>query len=187
MTNTILFFFRKLMYKMYTTIVKHGFKHVGKGCLLECFASLKGERCIDIGQNTRIQRQTVLTAWPKENDGVLICIGNDCCIGAFNHITAVNRIQIGDGFLSGKWVTITDNSHGFSDKKNMMLNPQKRNVVSKGPVIIGNNVWVGDKVTILPNVKIGDGAIVAANAVVTKDVPAFSVVCGNPAKVVKLC
>ena len=60
-----------------------------------------------------------------------------------------------------------------------------RLVVSKGSVIIGNNVWIGDKATILPNVTIADGAVIAANSVVTKDVPAYSVVAGNPAKVVK--
>ena len=51
---------------------------------------------------------------------------------------------------------------------------------------IGNNVWIGDKATILPDVTIGDGAVIAANSVVTKDVPAYNVVAGNPAKVVKV-
>ena len=49
----------------------------------------------------------------------------------------------------------------------------------------GRNVWIGDKATVLPNVTIGDGAIIAANAVVAKDVPPYSVVAGCPAKVVK--
>lgn len=58
-------------------------------------------------------------------------------------------------------------------------------MVSKGPVIIEDNVWIGDKATILANVTIGKGAVVAANSVVTKDVPAYSVVAGIPAKVIK--
>ena len=66
-----------------------------------------------------------------------------------------------------------------------MLPPQKRPLYSKGAVFIGDNVWIGDKATILPGVKIGEGAVVAANAVVTKDVPAYSMVAGNPAKVIK--
>ena len=53
------------------------------------------------------------------------------------------------------------------------------------PVIIGNGVWIGHGAFILPGVKIGEGAVVAARAVVTKDVPAFSIVAGNPAKEVK--
>lgn len=52
-------------------------------------------------------------------------------------------------------------------------------------MIIGNNVWIGDKATILPNVSIGNGAIIAANSVVTKDVPEYCIVAGNPAKIIK--
>lgn len=143
---------------------------------------------IFIGNNVVFQDFIFLTAWSKEKTEkrrVLIHIGADCCFGAFNHITATNKIEIGSGFLSGKWVTITDNSHGTSDMDDLKLPPSCRKVLSKGPVIIGKNVWVGDKATILPNVRIGDGAVIAANAVVTKDVPPYSIVAGNPAKVIK--
>lgn len=91
----------------------------------------------------------------------------------------------GDNLLTGLWVTITDNSHGKTDYNTLQQPPLMRMVTSKGPVIIGSNVWIGDKATILPNVTIGDGAVIAANSVVTKDVPVYSVVAGNPAKVVK--
>ena len=76
-----------------------------------------------------------------------INIGNDCHIGVFNHITCVNRIIIGDGFVSGKWVTITDNAHGLTGLMTLQLPVSSRSIVSKGSVIIGKNVWVGDKVT----------------------------------------
>jgi acetyltransferase-like isoleucine patch superfamily enzyme len=66
-----------------------------------------------------------------------------------------------------------------------MTAPIKRSLFSKGPVIIGDNVWIGDKATILPGVSIGNGAVIAANAVVTKDVPAYSVAAGNPARIIK--
>lgn len=81
---------------------------------------------------------------------------------------------------------ITDNSHGETDYDSLKMLPIKRPITSKGPVIIGNNVWIGDKATILPGVTIGDGSVIAANAVVTKDVPPYSVVGGNPAIVLKL-
>ena len=112
-------------------------------------------------------------------------IGDSVSIGAFNHITCTNRIVIGDGVLTGKFVTVTDNSHGNTDYDSLHIKPNDRDVVSKGPVVIGNNVWIGDKATILPGVTIGDGAIIAANAVVTKDVPAYSVAAGNPARIIK--
>lgn len=91
-------------------------------------------------------------------------------------------IIIGDDVLTGKWVTITDNSHGETDMDSLREAPNNRIIVIKGPVIIQNKVWIGDKATILPGVTIGEGAVVAVNAVVTKDVPPFSVVAGVPAK-----
>ena len=66
------------------------------------------------------------------------------------------------------------------------IDPLRRPIISKGPVSIGKNVWIGDKATILPNVSIGDGAIIAANAVITKDVPPYSVAGGNPAKIIRV-
>jgi acetyltransferase-like isoleucine patch superfamily enzyme len=63
--------------------------------------------------------------------------------------------------------------------------PTERKVISKGAVIIGENVWIGDKVTILPGVEIGNGVVIGANSVVTKDIPSYCVVGGNPAKVIK--
>ena len=113
-----------------------------------------------------------------------LSIGNNCSFVAYNHITCANKITIGDSLLTGKWVTITDNSHGETDKVTLGMRPQKRPITSKGPVVIGNNVWIGDKATILPGVSIGDGAVIAANAVVTKDVPPYAIVGGVPAKVI---
>lgn len=59
------------------------------------------------------------------------------------------------------------------------------NLPIKGDSIIGNDVWIGQNVTIMPGVKIGDGAIIAANSVVTKDVPAYHIVGGNPIKIIR--
>ncbi|MGH1435396.1 MAG: CatB-related O-acetyltransferase [Lewinella sp.] len=57
---------------------------------------------------------------------------------------------------------------------------------TKGNTVIGNDVWIGHRATIMPGVTVGDGAIIATNATVTKDVPAYAVVGGNPAKVIKM-
>lgn len=148
-----------------------------------------GEQYISIGNGGRIERGCVLTAWDKtpngDNHKPSIVIGENASIGEFNHITSTNKIHIGDNLLTGRWVTITDNSHGTTDVESLKICPVMRPVVSKGAVVIGNNVWIGDKATILPGVTIGDGAVIAANSVVTKDVPAYSVVAGNPAKIIK--
>lgn len=147
-----------------------------------------GNNHISLGKNCFFGKNCIVSAWEKHKDQHFtptIQIGNDCDFGEYNHITAINKIIIGNSLLTGRWVTITDNSHGNTDIDNLKLKPIDRPIVSKGPVKIGNNVWIGDKATILPNVTIGDGAVIAANAVVTKDVPAYSVAAGNPARIVK--
>lgn len=147
-----------------------------------------GEKYITIGKGTDFGKQMVLTAWDQYDDDTFspeIHIGERCHFGDYVHITAINHITIGNDVLTGRWVTITDNSHGATDPDTLHTAPIDRHLVSKGPVVIGDKVWIGDKATILPGVTIGEGAIIAANAVVTKDVPAYTVVAGNPAKTVK--
>ena len=151
---------------------------------------------ISVGEGTSFGDWLYLTAWDsydciikgnsqQQKFNPELTIGKDCNFGAFNHITCTNKITIGDRCLTGKWVTITDNSHGRTDWESLHVTPIRRPIYSKGPVIIGKDVWIGDKATILPGVTIGDGAVIAANAVITKDVPAYSIAAGNPAKIIK--
>ena len=142
---------------------------------------------ISIGDMTKICNYSILSTWDSEyNNDIKLIIGSGCNIGEFCHITAANKIVIGNGVLTGRWVTISDNSHGNTDsKEELMIPPQKRIVESKGQVNIGNNVWIGDKVTVLAGVSIGDGAVVGANSVVTKDIPPYSVAVGNPIRIIK--
>ena len=86
-------------------------------------------------------------------------------------------ISIGDGSMIGMNVTIATLNHGIS--------LETRNTTYPFPVIIGENVWIGSSATILPGVTIGDNSIVAAGAVVTKNVPEDTIVAGVPAKVIK--
>lgn len=104
----------------------------------------------------------------------------------YNTINCCNEISIGDNFLSGKNVTINDTSHGLIEYTQLKIPPKQRPLVSKGRILIGKNVWVGDNVVILANVTIGDGCIIGAGAVVVSDIPAYSVAVGVPAKVKKV-
>lgn len=149
---------------------------------------MKALNIYQLVQTHHFQRDIYLTAWDQYGNQEFtpeIIIGSDCAIGAWNHITCTNKIVIGSGLLTGKWVTISDNSHGTTDYENLQIPPAKRNIYSKGSIIIGNNVWIGDKATILAGVTIGDGAVIAANSVVTKDIPPFSVVVGSPARIIQ--
>ena len=146
--------------------------------------------CISIGEGSRLNHHVIVTAWQNHHTGTNndadLTIGVGANIGEYTHITAMGKMRIGDNLLTGRWVTITDNGHGDTNLETLQSNPLQRRLFSKGNVIIGNNVWIGDKATILPGVTIGDGAVIAANSVVTKNVPAYSVVGGNPAKIIKL-
>lgn len=144
--------------------------------------------CISIGEGSCLHHHVIVTAWQNhytgKNDAELI-IGAGADIGDYTHITAMGHMRIGKYLLTGRWVTITDNGHGDTDYETLLQPPLYRKVISKGDVTIGDNVWIGDKATILPGVTIGDGAVIGANSVVTKDVPAYSIVAGNPAKIIK--
>ena len=149
---------------------------------------LLGTKYFNIGNNSSFGKFSVITAWDKYEGELFnpeVYIGQNCNFGDYLHLTCINKIAIGEGVLTGRWVTITDNGHGETDFDNLSIQPVKRKLYSKGPVIIGNNVWIGDKATILPGVTIGDGAVIAANSVVTKDIPPFSVAAGNPAHIIK--
>ncbi len=160
---------------------------VGEGVFFCQIEMLHCPQYIHIGAGSYFDQGLYLTAWKKLQNAPLLTIGNYCSFGAYNHITCANKIIIGNNVLTGKWVTITDNSHGETDLSTLKMPPSTRPITSKGPVTIGNNVWIGDKATILPGVTIGEGAVIAANAVVTKDVPPFSVAAGNPAIIIKRC
>lgn len=159
----------------------------GKGTRFSHVEFSSGLKHVRVGNDTVFLPHLFLTAWGKDDDSVKISIGNRCSFGAYCHLSAFRKITIGDDVLIGKWVSIVDNDHGGTNVDSLQLPPLERKLVSKGPIVIGDNVWIGDKVTILSGVTIGNNAVIAANAVVTKDVPAYGVVGGNPAKIIKKC
>lgn len=147
-----------------------------------------GNKSIFIGNKTSIARHCILGCWKYHNGhdyNPKIVIGNGTYIGEYTQISAAKKIKIGNGVLTGRFVYISDNNHGTSSLSDLTLQPSKRDLNIKGPVIIEDNVWIGDKASILSGVTIGEGAIVACNAVVTKDVPPYCVVGGVPAKIIK--
>ena len=176
----------------YTLWIRNFIGHLGERSKICYPCSLQGggQKNISIGNNTTIQGTSILGCWTKYGNqqfsNASITIGNHCSIGEYNHITACNKITIGDGLLTGRYVIISDNSHGGLSSEESIIEPAKRNLKSKGEVVIGKNVWLGDKVAVLAGVHIGNNVIVAANAVVTKDLPDWCVAAGVPARVVKM-
>lgn len=143
---------------------------------------------IQIGLNTVFGKGVLLaanTSYGGYSYTPFISIGKNCNFGDFLNLTAVNEIVIGNNVLTGRWVTISDNAHGQFCREDLCIPPQERKMFSKGRVVIKDNVWIGDKVTILAGVEIGESAIIGANSVITHDVPPFSIVAGCPARVLR--
>ena len=103
--------------------------------------------------------------------GKNVFINSGCCF------QGQGAIEIGDGCQIGHQVVFATIDHG--------LEPENRFDCHIAPIRIGNNVWIGSHATVLKGVTVGDGAIIAAGAVVTKDVPARTVVGGVPAKLLR--
>ena len=109
--------------------------------------------------------------------GKNIRLGNNVFINSGCCFQDQGGIFIGDGCLIGHQVVIATLNHD--------LDPDRRGGMYPAPVVLGSNVWVGAHATILAGVKVGDNAVIAAGAVVTKDVPANAVVGGVPAKLIR--
>lgn len=109
--------------------------------------------------------------------GKNITIGKDVFINSGCHFQDQGGITIGDGSLIGHNVVLATINHD--------LNPANGRKNYYAPITIGSHVWIGSNATILPGVTIGDWAVVAAGAVVTRDIPALTIAGGVPAKVLK--
>lgn len=178
----------KFWEKLYSHWISMDIGYVGKHVIIGRLRFFQGGKYISIGNNTCIGKESILTAWDEyknEKFTPIITIGDNCSIGEFVHITACHNIIIGNGVLTGRYVYISDNSHGDNSMKQLEERPIERSLSVKGSVVIEDDVWIGDKVCILSGVHIGRGSVIAANAVVTHDVPAFSIVGGVPAKILK--
>ncbi len=117
-------------------------------------------------------KRGILTVWETGKYVHRIIIDDNVNIGDDFYINSINESLIGKNVLMGKKVIITDNSHGAVIFKEMDIAPIDR---TKGPVIIEDNVWIGDTATILSNVTIGKCSVVGANSLVYKNVPPYRI------------
>lgn len=126
-------------------------------------------------------------------EGGKISIGNNVFISFSTYIGAMDSINIGDDVIIASNVRIFDNNNHPTDpdmRRKMSHNDFYGDLwtwkyAAHKPVIIEDNVWIGEYSAILKGVTIGEGSIVGCHSVVTKDVPPYSIVAGNPARVVK--
>lgn len=128
-----------------------------------------------------------IEAYPAENN-ITLFIGKNFQMNDYVHITAAKSVCIGDNVLLASKIYISDCTHGSyigdENDSDPLLNPADRPLSVK-PVIIEDNVWLGEFVSVLPGVTIGKGTIVGANSVVSKNLPPYVIAVGSPAKPIK--
>lgn len=130
---------------------------------------------IKLGARSRIYSHAKIIS-----KGSLI-IGKRLHLNDYSRIVAHESIQIGDNVTIAQFVTILDHDHDFHlERGNMVLS----GYITR-PIKIGSNVWLGDKVTILKGVNIGDNVIIGANSLVHRDIPSNSIAAGCPARVIR--
>lgn len=127
-----------------------------------------------IGRNSLIESLCVICAWHGDvvlEDGASIGIGS----------IVMGPVLIGEGSACGQNCFISGQSHHYEDISKNFL----RQGIQTEQVVVGKNVWIGANASILPGVTIGDNSVIGAGSTITDDVPAYSVVVGNPAKIIK--
>lgn len=148
---------------------------------------VRGRKYIDVSEGFTTGPGCRLEAYPVNNKKTLF-IGRNVQINDYVHITAMENVQIGNNVLMASKIYISDCSHGSysgdSYDSNPNSSPIDRPLFSK-PVIIEDNVWLGEFVSVLPGVTIGKGSIIGANSVVSKSIPKNVIAVGSPARPIK--
>lgn len=152
-------------------------------------AYVRGRPWMHLGRGLTTGRRLRLDAIPSNgNRGLLLTLGVDVQVNESVHIAAHHSIRIGDRVLLASNVFITDHNHGTYNGEGPHSDPRSAPAlrpISMAPVVLEDDVWVGEYVTILPGVTIGRGTVIGSMSVVTRSIPPFSIAVGSPARVVK--
>jgi acetyltransferase-like isoleucine patch superfamily enzyme len=155
----------------------------GKDVYIEPGVVINRPRFVQLGDHVRIKRNTSINLHPKDkrSKGGLLFLGNGVTIAQGCIISAYHRIVIGENTGIGPYTLITDNARKAGD----VSGPSKEQEVVLGYVDIGPDCMIGFNSCIFMNVTIGQHCIIGATSVVTRDIPAYSIAAGSPAKVIK--
>jgi len=167
---------RKLLYFHYYNVTISQEFAEGKGCIMKA----DNTSIIKFEGYAHIENYVILLSLGNS----LISLGRNIFIGDYSTIRCHSdaRVIIGDDTMLSQGVKLISTNHAYRGK-NMLIKNQHVNDEKKG-ITIGNDCWIGAGAIVLPGVKIGNGVVVAASAVVTKDIPDYAVVVGNPARVI---
>lgn len=150
---------------------------------------IRGKKYINFGRNLTTGFWCRIEAFANTKcKSPQIKFGNNTQINDFVHISALKSVEIGDDCLLASHIYISDNSHGWYDNTGMSSTPFESPVNRDyfiSPVKIGDRVWIGEGVIILPGVTVGNGSIIGAHSVVNTNIPEGCIAVGSPAKIIK--
>lgn len=172
---------RKIATLISSYIFRLSFKNFGEKSGIFKPDILQGVKYIEVGERVVIQPGLWALALKNDNHNPILNIGDNVYIGRFLHIVSVRRVIIEKDVLIADKVYISDNLHEYKD---IHIPVSQQPVIFKGDVVIKEGAWIGENVSII-GACIGRNSVVAANSVVTKDIPDYSVCAGVPAKVIK--
>ena len=160
--------------------------HLGPGC------RVLSARFISFGRGVFAERNLWLeavTSYRSQRFTPKITIGDHVCFADGVHISSISSIAIGSHTLFGSRIYVSDHNHGIyrgQEQSRPDEPPAHRLLGGGGPVVIGENVWIGDNSVIIGPATIGNGAIIGANSVIRGVIPPNTIVAGAPAKPIKV-
>lgn len=149
---------------------------IGTGSYISPRAVLQEHAHIAVGQRTMVGRHVELVP-----QGGFITIGSDCSLNNYVVLYGAGGITVHDGCRIATGVVIVAFNHEFGD----LTRPIHRQPITARGIVVESDVWIGARAILLDGVTVGRGSVIGAGSVVTRDVPEYSVVAGNPARVVR--
>lgn len=167
---------RRIYQLIYWLMFSLVYEEIHPSSFVSAGAVIRTKRSVKLGRDCMIRKGTSIS-------GHSVILGKNVRLGFGSHIFGgEDLVQVGNDVMIGPNVIIAGGYHG-SDRSGIPMVFQKGK--SKGPIIIGNDVWLGGNSVVLSDITIGDGVIVGAGSVVTEDIPEYAIVAGNPARIIK--
>jgi acetyltransferase-like isoleucine patch superfamily enzyme len=165
--------------RVFSRVIARRVGTCGRGLQIMFPATIKNPRSVSIGEMVVIREHAWLNCEPRSD--FTLTIGSGSYVGRFVHVNAALSVIIEDQVLIADRVHISDHQHAHADLSRAIV---AQGVTDPEPVRIGQGSWLGVGAVIMPGISVGRGAIVAANAVVTRDVEDYEIVGGVPATVI---